>query len=388
MNFLKKLAVPLCLLAVCFGAGCKKTEEYKIFTNIPSGQYEVKNKNFNVQFIEGLNLQEEKHETEDVSGYTSMNWLRYMGVAEAELNVSDDFTKDGAKTKFDSLIVDINLLHGNIDRAVSTAVANSDINAFNAAEPGETVEIGPVAYEIMSTAMDIYTFTEGYYNPALYYNVLAYGFGSAQDYPHKVSELPKDDLISKYTDLASHFGEIVLSENEGKYFVTKPDCSVEVDGEAIAMKLDLNGISKGYMVDRIEKLFDKYGYNYGMFNYGFSSVLVRRHFRAGNYTLQLKDPRSHKIDSYIHIPASNKKLSTSGDYVQYYTIDGVRYCHIIDPTTGKPVRKGIMTATVIGGSAAEDDALTTAIMCMGKDKAIEFIKEKLTDRMVVFTYGA
>ena len=47
-----------------------------------------------------------------------------------------------------------------------------------------------------------------------------------------------------------------------------------------------------------------------------------------------------------------------------------------------------MSVSVIGGGAAEDDALTTAIMCMGKDRAIQFIQEKLTDRRVIFTYGA
>ncbi len=44
-----------------------------------------------------------------------------------------------------------------------------------------------------------------------------------------------------------------------------------------------------------------------------------------------------------------------------------------------------MSVTVIGGGAAQADALTTAIMCMGKDRAIEFIEGKLTDRKVTFT---
>ena len=44
-----------------------------------------------------------------------------------------------------------------------------------------------------------------------------------------------------------------------------------------------------------------------------------------------------------------------------------------------------MSATVIGGSAAEDDALTTAIMAMGKERAIKFVEEKLNDRKVIFT---
>ena len=387
MKIFKKLMLPFCCLALLCTTGCKKTEEYFAYTNIPSDKYVVSNDNYNMEFIEGLNLREEVFESTDVSDYTSMEWW-HTGIIDAQLIISDNFDRDGAKTKFDSLIIDIKTLLDGIDKAVSTSVVNSDISNFNNAEGGAKVEIGKTAFEILSLAKDAYTFTEGFYNPALYYNVLAYGFGTAFNYPKNSAGLPKDATIAKYTDLASHFDEIVLSESEDKYYVTKPEYTVEIEGETYSLKLDLGGISKGYAVDRIEELFDSYGYDYGMFNYGSSSMLVRGNVRSGNYRLGLLDPRSRRRETYIEIPARNKKLSTSGDNEQFYIIDGVRYCHILDPTTGKPVQKGIMSATVIGGSAAESDALTTAIMCMGKDKAIEFIKEKLTDRMVVFTYGA
>ncbi len=85
------------------------------------------------------------------------------------------------------------------------------------------------------------------------------------------------------------------------------------------------------------------------------------------------------------VPLRNEKLSTSGDNEQRYFIDGVRYCHVISPVTGKPVQTGIMSATVMGGGAAEADALTTAIMAMEKEDAISFIAEKLTDKKVVIT---
>ena len=388
MNILKKIMLPISCLAVLFTAGCaKKNEAYYAYTNIPSGQYTVKDSSFKFEFIEGLEEKEESFENKDLSAFTSKGWTRY-GIVEAQLIVSDDFTKEGAETKLDSLKVDIIALLDAIDKAVSTSVANSDITKFNEAEAGATLEISKTGYEILSEAYETYVFSEGFYNPALYYNVLAYGFGSSHVYPENSSKLPKDATIAKYTDLATHFGEITLNEQEGRYFVTKPEYTVEIEGESISMSLDLGGISKGYAVDRIEELFDSYGYDYGMFNYGSSSMLLRGNIREGNYSLGLINPRSRRRDSYVEIPARNKKLSTSGDNEQYYTFDGVRYCHIIDPTTGKPVQKGIMSVTIIGGGAAEDDALTTAIMCMGKDKAIEFIKEKLTDRRVIFTYGA
>ena len=115
-------------------------------------------------------------------------------------------------------------------------------------------------------------------------------------------------------------------------------------------------------------------------------MLLKSHPQSGDYTISLVDPRSFKHEGYINIPARNVTLSTSGDNEQYFEINGKRYCHIIDPFTGKPVQNGIMSATVLGGNAGENDALTTAIMCMSKETAIKFIEEKLTDKKVVFTY--
>ena len=377
--------LPVLCLSVCCATACKtKGEEYFVYTNLPSGEYTVTDNSFKFEYIEGLELQKEEFESEDLSAYTTKGWM-HSGIVDAELKVSDDFTKDGAETKFSSFRVDVRQLLDDIDKAVSTSVANSDITRFNEAEAGAKIEIGQVGYEILCLSYDAYTFTEGYYNPALYYNVLAYGFGTAFDYPKDASKLPKDEIIEKYTDLASHFGELKLTESDGKYFVEKPAYSVQIDGEEVTMRLDLGGISKGYAVDKIEELFESYDYDYGMFSYGASSILVRGNIREGNYRIGLINPRSFKRDSFIEIPARNKKLSTSGDNEQFYRINGVRYCHIIDPATGKPVQQGIMSATIIGGSAAEDDALTTAIMCMGKEKASKFIEEKLTDRIVVFT---
>ena len=107
-----------------------------------------------------------------------------------------------------------------------------------------------------------------------------------------------------------------------------------------------------------------------------------------HYKLGFSNPRYKEGSSrqYLRTNVKDITLSTSGDNVQYYEIDGVRYCHVMDPNTGKPVQTGIMTATVLGPNAALNDAYTTAIMAMGKEKAVEFINSKLSDHRVVFTY--
>lgn len=283
------------------------------------------------------------------------------------------------------------LLDG-LDSSLSATNENSYVAAFNNAKAGEKVELNAEAYEVFSLALDLYGKTDGYYNPAVYYSVAAYGFnGSTVSVPQNADELPTDEVIAKYNLLAGCFGDTVLSEEDGKYFAKKPDTEVEIDGVSYAVKIDLGGIGKGYAADKVNALMDKYNITYGYFTFGASSIAFRKYIDVSgesdhNFTLALGNPR--KNSQFAVIPVKDKCISTSGDYVNYYEIDQVRYCHVIDPTTGKPVKTGIMSATVIGGSAAENDAYSTAIMAMGKDRAQNFIKTRLAGRQVVFTYDS
>ncbi len=303
----------------------------------------------------------------------------------ADLVISDDFTKEGAEEKASGFTAAIAAKLLEVEKAISGTVMSSDVYRFNNAAAGERLEIKQITYEVLSEALAVHSFTDGYYNPALYYNIKAYGFGGAYNYPENKEGLPADDLIAKYTDLASHFSDLTLEEEEGKYYLTKPAYTVEADGETLSMKLDLGGIGKGYAVDLIDKMFDDYGYEFGYFNFGTSSMTIKSHVANGDYNIGLSSPRSPSRDPFMTVPLRNEKLSTSGDNEQRYFIDGVRYCHVISPVTGKPVQTGIMSATVMGGGAAEADALTTAIMAMEKEDAISFIAEKLTDKKVVIT---
>ena len=392
-KLMKHLSKFLLLSVTCagllFSVGCGSKagkNGYYIYTNMPDGGYEILVDDFKLGgHIGGLNLSNTEWKNTDTSGYTQKSDNYFAMTTSAQLAVYSDFSTEDKATQFNNLSKAVMSKLYEIEKSISSTVANSDVVAFNNAPAGEQLEVTRITYEVLSEAKAVYTLTEGYYNPALYYNVQIYGFGGAIDYPKNASEMPSNDKIAKYIDLATHFGEIVLKEEEGKYFVTKPGYTVEVDGQPLSMKLDLGGIGKGYAVDCVDSLLDEYGYKYGYFSFGTSSMLVKNNVGDGYFSLGLSSPRSPFREPYLSTTIRNEKLSTSGDNEQYYMIDGVRYCHIIDPTTGKPIQTGIMSATVIGGSAAEADALTTAIMCMGKDKAIKFIEEKLTDRRVTFT---
>lgn len=391
MKKVLKVLLSAAAAAVLFSAGCNNgcvngDKKYTFYTNIPAGGYTVIDDDFRAgELIGGYSGAAGGGEFTAPDGYTAKSQDYYRMFADALVIVAADFNAEGAEDKFKEFADKIDDTLAGIEAAVSSTLSGTDIDKFNTAAAGEKIQISYITYEVLEIAKSVYELTGNYYNPALYYNIQAYGFGGAADYPENNAGLPADGLIEKYTDLASHFGDIELCEEEGRYYVVKPAYTVEVEGEILSMKLDLGGIGKGYAVDRVDELFDEYGYEYGLFNFGGSSMLIKQNVLVGDYSVQPINPRSPFRDEYLKVPARNVKLSSSGDYEQFYIIDDVRYCHIVDPTTGKPVNKGIMSVTIIGGGAAEDDALTTAIMCMGRDEAIKFIEEKLSDRRVVFT---
>ena len=80
----------------------------------------------------------------------------------------------------------------------------------------------------------------------------------------------------------------------------------------------------------------------------------------------------------------DKAVSTSGDYENFFTIEGKRYSHIIDPRTGNPV-KGIVSVTIVTGNATRADALSTGIFVLGLEKGMDLI-EQLSDVEGIIVY--
>ena len=382
---MKKIVAGLLCAAVGVFAlsGCTNLKDYYIYTNIPSSEFTVLAKNYHIEKVIPADNGFSDGKAENTQGFTSLSKVfKDTMNTDAVLTVAADFSNAATVDKFEEFSKKVKQTLEDIEKkSLSVTNENSCAYKFNSAEAGETVEVDKTFYEVLSLAVNMYEFTQGYYNPAVYYSVCAYGF----DKKEQPQKLPQDGDIEKYVELSEAFKDIEFTQSGGGYFVKKPAKTVEIDGKNYFLKVDLGGIGKGYATDIVNGMFSEYGFEYGLFNFGSSSIALKKHYKKGDYTLELIEPRRNSAH-YISFPMHDICVSSSGDYENYYTVNGVRYCHIIDPTTGKPVQTGIMTATVAGGSAAENDAITTAIMAMGKDKAISFIEEKLTDRYAVFTY--
>jgi thiamine biosynthesis lipoprotein len=77
----------------------------------------------------------------------------------------------------------------------------------------------------------------------------------------------------------------------------------------------------------------------------------------------------------VVISLKNRSLTTAGNYRKFYEKNGIKYVHTINPKTGFPVISKLLSATVIADDCMTADAYDTALMVMGLEKSIEFLKE-------------
>jgi thiamine biosynthesis lipoprotein len=111
---------------------------------------------------------------------------------------------------------------------------------------------------------------------------------------------------------------------------------------------------------------------------GGEGMAVGTNLQSGKpWELGILDPNSTNDNQYFkaYISLSDKSFTTSGNYFNYREIDGVKYSHTIDPASGYPATRPILSASIFAADATIADAWGTACMVMGHEKAIEILKK-------------
>jgi thiamine biosynthesis lipoprotein len=128
------------------------------------------------------------------------------------------------------------------------------------------------------------------------------------------------------------------------------------------VKLDLGALAKGYAIDRAVARLKEADITSVLVNAG-GSVYCLGDNNGKPWRVAIRDPR-RKGRIFSNMELRDRAAATSGDYEQFFEIDGKRYSHIIDPASGYPVDKGVVSATVVASSAATADALATSCLLL------------------------
>lgn len=144
----------------------------------------------------------------------------------------------------------------------------------------------------------------------------------------KGAHVPSDDQIQEKMILTDPYN-VELNDQDQAVFLTQK-----------GMELDLGGIAKGWIADRIRDLWYAYGVDSGIINLGGNILLVGDSPKRvnGKWIIGVQDPKEPRGDNLTSVMVPKCSAVTSGTYERYLVVDGHKYHHIIDPRTGYPVK--------------------------------------------------
>lgn len=237
-----------------------------------------------------------------------------------------------------------------IDRLMSTYKDDSEISEVNRLAAAAPVMVGEELFQLIRRSLDISVLTLGAFD--ITYDSVG------QHYDFRSRQRPDPDTID------------AERENIDYRFVQLDNAAGTVAFLKEGVRINLGGIAKGYVVERGVNILRHRGIENAIVTAGGDSRLLGDR-RGRPWIVGIRDPREDGQVA-ISVPLADEAVSTSGDYERYFDEDGIRYHHIIEPSTGTPA-SGVRSATVFGPDAVITDALSTSVFVLGVDEGLRLI---------------
>lgn len=284
-------------------------------------------------------------------------------------------------TYFDSLNRDfkkpVDSLLEVVNHEISTYIPTSTISRFNQAD--STLELGLLFaayadcvadprkcgtvtnrhfYANLLAAKVANQLTQQAFDPTIMPLVNYWGFGYTPHEPVKMIDSLKVDSLLQYVG----FEKVQVLDKAG-YAVLKKNSP--------GVQLDFGGTGQGYGIDAIAEFLEINGIRNYLVDIGGECRARGKNPTGGWWTIGINTPRPEaEITEFTQvIQLENLSVSTSGNYRNFYEVDGGKYSHFIDPRTGFPEKSNLLSASVFGRNCLEPDAFATGFMVLGLDKA-------------------
>ena len=172
----------------------------------------------------------------------------------------------------------------------------------------------------------------------------------------KDAHVPTDDQIKERMKLIDPFS-VDLNDSDQTVFLKKA-----------GMELDLGGIAKGWIADRIKDFWTAYGVHAGIINLGGNILLVGDSPKrtSGQWSVGVQDPKEPRGNNIASVMVPQCSAVTSGTYERYLEVDGHKYHHLIDPRTGYPVETNLAGVTTFTRYSVEAEIECKRLFFAGK----------------------
>ncbi len=245
----------------------------------------------------------------------------------------------------------IDLKIDEIDRSMSTYRQDSELSSFNHSRITEWQPVSEALAKLVLEALEISHWSGGAFDVTVGPLVNLWGFGPDP----KSQQTPPDAMIAAARERVGY-----------------DKLAVRLQPPALAKRIpdlyvDLSAIAKGYAVDNVALHLEGLGIHDYMVEIGGELCLKGLSPRGGPWRIAIERPVAKVREVEKILALTNISVATSGDYRNYFEIEGRRFSHTIDPRTGRPITHRLASVTVLSHTTRHADALATALMVLGPE---------------------
>ncbi len=297
--------------------------------------------------------------------FCAIGVLFFTSCADAPQNYRNDYVGGALGTSYSIITItespmelqkDIDSVFTVINKSLSTYIPNSDISRINNGD--STVVVDKMFREVFQLSKEVYTETNGFFDPTVGTLVNAWGFGPERQI---ALDSAKVDSLLNFVG----FDKVALSP-ENQVVRANPN-----------IFLDFNAIAKGYAIDRLAAMLDGKRIDNYLIEVGGELVGKGRNtLKEKQWVVGIDDPEMNVgRESKLLLTLEDKALASSGNY-RKYRIDettGKKYVHTINPKTGFTQNSNTLAVTILANDCATADAYATAFMAMDLSEAFKLI---------------
>lgn len=258
------------------------------------------------------------------------------------------------ETTDETVIKDCLILCEEYEKKFSRTIDTSEISKLNNSQ-GEWVEVSEDTIDIIKEAMEYSEITEGAFD---------------------ITVAPLTELwhVKDNEGILPSKEEIQKAKSHINYQL------IEIEGNKVRLKdkdaqIDLGGIAKGYIADKLKALLLERGVESAMINLGGNIAVIGTKKDGSSWNIGIQKPFADRNEVIGSVLVQDKTVVSSGIYERYFEYEGEIYHHILDPFTGYPSDSDLEAVTIIGESSAMADALSTSCILLGSEKGMELIEE-------------
>ena len=156
--------------------------------------------------------------------------------------------------------------------------------------------------------------------------------------------------------------------------------NIHIEGNTVTLtdsdtKIDLGGIAKGFIADKLKVFLTEAGVEHALINLGGNSLAVGSKCDSSAFRIGIQKPFDEHGTAITVLDIEDQSVVSSGIYERYFEKDDTIYHHILDTKTGYPVQNNLLQVTIVSDISADGDALSTACYTLGFEEGSKLIAQ-------------